>query len=187
VSFLVVGIVGVVSSVLCHASAAADQFWVLCVGRLLMGVVLGLVCVACPMYVDQNAHPKHSKVDGVLFQVFTTFGIMLAALIGLALGQSINYSTDIKMVGRMQGFCAFSTTLSVLMIALGVSLGESKTKFAGGKDDAGDSGALDPNEYSYMQMIGPMLIGVAVAGTLQLTGINAVMNYAPTIMSSLGM
>ncbi|KAH9577998.1 Major facilitator [Trypanosoma melophagium] len=187
VSFLVVGIVGVVASVMYHAAAAADQFWVLCVGRLLIGTVLGLVCVACPMYVDQNAHPKNSKVDGVLFQVFTTFGIMLAALMGLALGQSINYSTDIKMVGRMQGFCAFSTTLSLLMVGLGISLGESKTRFTGGKGGEGDSDALDPNEYGYVKMIGPMLIGVTVAGTLQLTGINAVMNYAPTIMGRLGM
>ncbi|KAH9578009.1 Major facilitator [Trypanosoma melophagium] len=70
VSFLVIGIVSVVASVMYHAAAAADQFWVLCVGRLLIGTVLGLVCVACPMYVDQNAHPKNSKVDGVLFQVF---------------------------------------------------------------------------------------------------------------------
>ncbi|KAH9578054.1 Major facilitator [Trypanosoma melophagium] len=185
VSFLVVGIVSVVASVMYHAAAAADQFWVLCVGRLLIGIVLGLVCVACPMYVDQNAHPKNSKVDGVLFQVFITFGIMLAALMGLALGQSINFDTNTRMKGRMQGYCAFSTLLSLLMIALGIFLGESKTTFIGGTVAGED--ALDLNEYSYVKMIGPMLIGVAVAGTLQLTGINAVMNYAPTIMGRLGM
>ncbi|ORC85098.1 hexose transporter [Trypanosoma theileri] len=139
------------------------------------------------MYVDQNAHPKHSKVDGVLFQVFTAFGIMPVALMGLALGQSVNFEKNANMNGRMQGFCAFSTALSVLMIVLGIFLGESKAKFAGGRDDVGDSGALDINEYSYMQMIGPLVMGSVTAGTLQLTGINAVMNYAPTIMSNLGM
>ncbi|KEG13045.1 putative hexose transporter [Trypanosoma grayi] len=36
-------------------------------------------------------------------------------------------------------------------------------------------------------MFGRLVMGVVTAGTLQLTGINAVMNYAPTIMSSLGM
>ncbi|ORC85581.1 hexose transporter [Trypanosoma theileri] len=187
VSFLVVGIVGVVSSVMYHASAAANQFWVLCVGRLLIGIVLGLVPVVCPMYVDQNAHPKNSKVVGVLFQVFQTFGIMLAALMGLALGYSVNFkkNADARMVGRMEGFCAFSTLLSLLMIVLGIFLGESKTTFIGGTG-AGEA-ALDPNEYGYMQMLGRLIMGAVVAGTLQFTGINAVMNYAPTIMGRLGM
>ncbi|KAF8294479.1 hexose transporter [Trypanosoma cruzi] len=143
VSFLIVGIVGVVSSVMYHVSSATNEFWVLCVGRLLIGVVLGLVNVACPMYVDQNAHPKFLHVDGVLFQVFTTFGIMFAAAMGLAIGQSVNFDKDIKMDARMQGYCAFSTLLSVLMVALGIFLGESKTKFTSGKHED-DGTALDP-------------------------------------------
>lgn len=36
-------------------------------------------------------------------------------------------------------------------------------------------------------MAGRLVMGFVVAGTLQLTGINAVMNYAPTIMSNLGL
>uniref|UniRef100_A0A0A9WMK2 Putative transport protein n=1 Tax=Lygus hesperus TaxID=30085 RepID=A0A0A9WMK2_LYGHE len=36
-------------------------------------------------------------------------------------------------------------------------------------------------------MTGPLLMGIVVAGTLQLTGINSIMNYAPTIMSNLGL
>lgn len=186
ISFLVAGIAGVVSSVMYHASSATNGFWVLLVARLLIGMALGIVCVACPMYVDQNAHPKLLKVDGVMFQVAITFGIMLAALTGLALGQSVNFEKDARIRDRMQGFCAFSTVLSALMVALGVFSGESKTRFAVGEGDADDE-ALDPNEYSYMQMLGPLLMGVVVAGTLQLTGINAVMNYAPRIMSNLGL
>lgn len=185
-SFLIVGIVGVVSSVMYHASSATNEFWVLCSARLLIGVALGLVCVACPMYVDQNAHPKLLKVDGVVFQVAITFGIMLAALTGLALGQSVDYGKNARMRDRMQGFCVFSTLFSVLMVALGVFLKESKTRFLVGKREEDDD-ALDPNEYSYTQMLGPLMMGVVVAGTLQLTGINAVMNYAPRIMSNLGM
>ncbi|KAF8290847.1 hypothetical protein TcBrA4_0120180 [Trypanosoma cruzi] len=107
------------------------------------------------MYVDQNAHPKFLHVDGVLFQVFTTFGIMFAAAMGLAIGQSVNFDKDIKMDARMQGYCAFSTLLSVLMVALGIFLGESKTKFTSGKHED-DGTALDPNEYSYLQMLGPL-------------------------------
>lgn len=185
-SFLVIGIVGVVSSVMYHVATATEEFWVLCAGRLLIGVVLGVVCVACPMYVDQNAHPKHSKVNGVLFQVFITLGIALAATMGLALGNSVNYEKDTRIIARMQGFCSFSLLLSVLMVVLGIVLGESKRKFATGEQESGTD-VLDPNEYGYGQMLGRLVMGAVTAGTLQLTGINAVMNYAPTIMSSLGM
>lgn len=88
-SFLLVGIVSLVSSILYHVSAATNEFWVLVVGRFVIGLFLGVVGVACPMYVDQNAHPKYKRMIGVLFQVFTTFGIFLAAMMGLALGQSV--------------------------------------------------------------------------------------------------
>ncbi|KAF8290852.1 hypothetical protein TcBrA4_0120210 [Trypanosoma cruzi] len=78
VSFLIVASLALLChSVMYHVSSATNEFWVLCVGRLLIGVVLGLVNVACPMYVDQNAHPKFLHVDGVLFQVFTTFALCL--------------------------------------------------------------------------------------------------------------
>ncbi|KAF8300428.1 putative hexose transporter [Trypanosoma cruzi] len=42
------------------------------------------------------------------------------AAMGLAIGQSVNFDKDIKMDARMQGYCAFSTLLSVLMVALGI-------------------------------------------------------------------
>ncbi|RNE95850.1 hexose transporter [Trypanosoma rangeli] len=186
VSFLVIGIVGIVSSVLYHVSSATDEFWVLCVGRLLIGAAIGVVCVVCPMYCDQNAHPKLSGVDGVLFQVFITFGIMFAAAMGLALGQSVQFDKETRMQARMQGYCAFSTLISFLMILLGIFLGDSKTKFTTGKHEDNDD-ALDPNEYGYLQMLGPMVMGIVMDATTQLTGINAVMNYAPTIMGNLGM
>ncbi|ORC85580.1 hexose transporter [Trypanosoma theileri] len=185
VSFLVIGIVCIIGSVMCHIATAVNQFWVLCAGRFLLGLVLGLATVVAPVYVDQNAHPKNSKMDGVLLQVFSAFGIMFAALMGLALGQSINFEKDARMVDRMQGFCAFPTLLSVIVLVIGIFLKESKTKFVG-ETGAGED-ALDPNEYSFMQMIRPLVMGTVAAVAMQFTGYNAVMNYAPIIMGSLGM
>ncbi|CAJ1047426.1 putative Sugar transporter/Major Facilitator Superfamily, partial [Leishmania shawi] len=73
-SFLLVGLVGVVSSVLYHVSCAENEFWVLIVGRFVIGLFLGVIGVACPVYTDQNAHPKWKRTIGVMFQVFTTLG-----------------------------------------------------------------------------------------------------------------
>ncbi|KAG5465217.1 hypothetical protein LSCM4_00671 [Leishmania orientalis] len=192
-SFLLVGLVGVVSSVMYHASCAADEFWVLIVGRFVIGLFLGVICVACPVYTDQNAHPKWKRTIGVLFQVFTTLGIFVAALMGLALGQSIRFDHDgdQKVMARMQGLCVFSTLFSLLTVVLGIVTKESRAKFGGGEEEFGggeEGGAeLNPNEYGYVEMIPRLLMGCVMAGTLQLTGINAVMNYAPTIMGSLGL
>ena len=187
ISFLLVGIVGVVSSVMYHVSCAENEFWVLIVGRFAIGLFLGVIGVACPVYTDQNAHPKWKRTIGCLFQVFTTFGIFIAATMGLALGQSVYYDRDKdqKLMARMQGLCAFSTLFSIIMIGLGITVNDSRAKFDGGDDE--NAIEMDPNEYSYMEMLPRLLMGCVMAGTLQLTGINAVMNYAPTIMGSLGL
>ncbi|CCW70042.1 unnamed protein product [Phytomonas sp. Hart1] len=192
-SFFVIGCVGVVSSVLYHIATAADQFWVLCIGRLLIGLVLGLVCVACPMYVSERACPKYSKMLGVLFQFFTTFGIFLAALVGMAVGQSIGFESgnNQHLAGRMQCICAFSTLLSLFMVLLGLFLGgyglhesDEDVYHSDGGQQQEDNEKTGGKQYTIYQMSFRIFMGVMVAGTLQLTGINAVMNYAPTIMSS---
>ena len=191
-SFFVIGCMGLVSSVLYHISAAADQFSVLCIGRLLVGLALGLVNVACPMYVSERASPKYNKMLGVLYQFFTTFGIFLAALIGLAVGQSIKFDSNSNqhLSGRMQAICTFSTLLSLFMVLLGLFLGgfglrESKdVSRPYGEQEEEDNGKPHEKQYTVCQMSFRILLGFLVAGTLQLTGINAVMNYAPTIMSS---
>lgn len=189
ISFLVVGIVSVICSVMYHVAAGVDQFWVLCVGRLLIGMVLGLVCVAAPMYVSENAYPKYSKMIGVMFQIFTTFGIFLAATIGLAVGQSVqfNNNSDQHLMARMQALCVFSTVLSVIMILLGIFLRSKKGDGSAEEQAEQQQAEANLKQYSFLQMTGPLLVGIIVAGTLQLTGINAVMNYAPTIMGSLGL
>ncbi|KAG5490789.1 hypothetical protein JKF63_00911 [Porcisia hertigi] len=188
-SFLLVGLVGVVSSVMYHVSCAENEFWVLVVGRFVIGLFLGVIGVACPVYTDQNAHPKWKRTIGVLFQVFTTFGIFIAALIGLALGQSIWFDRDKDqmVMARMQGLCAFSTVFSLLTILLGFVISESRAKFGGENEGGEGTIGLDSNEYGYVEMAPRLLMGCVMAGTLQLTGINAVMNYAPTIMGSLGL
>ncbi|CBZ26490.1 glucose transporter, lmgt1 [Leishmania mexicana MHOM/GT/2001/U1103] len=186
-SFLLVGLVGVVSSVMCHVSASENEFWVLVVGRFVIGLFVGVIGVACPVYTDQNAHPKWKRTIGVMFQVFTTLGIFIAAAVGLALGQSTYFdrNKDQMVMARMQGLCAFSTLFSLLTILLGIVMSESRAKFGGDDEEGGIE--LDPNEYSYVEMVPRLLMGAVMAGTLQLTGINAVMNYAPAIMGSLGL
>lgn len=189
ISFFIVGLVAIICSVLYHIATAIDQFWLLCAARLIIGVVLGLVCVAAPMHVAENASEKYSKMLGVLFQVFTTFGIFLAALVGLLVGQTVKFggSTDQHLSGRMQALCAISSLLSFLTILLGIFLKGRQSNRSETIDEKDNEPIEEQAQYSYAQMAGRLIMGFVVAGTLQLTGINAVMNYAPTIMSNLGL
>ncbi|TPP48758.1 Sugar (and other) transporter family protein [Leishmania donovani] len=123
---------------MCHVSTSENEFWVLI-----------------------NAHPKWKRTIGVMFQVFTTLGIFVAAA----------------------GLCAFSTLFSLLTILLGIVMERIAREVRGDDEEGGIE--LDPNEYGYVEMIPRLLMGAVMAGTLQLTGINAVMNYAPAIMGSL--
>ncbi|KEG09368.1 hexose transporter [Trypanosoma grayi] len=184
-TFTIGGIIGVVSSIMYHVSVECDEFWVLCVGRLLMGLIIGAIYVVCPMYLDQNAIRKYYHMLGASLGAFTTFGIMFAAIMGLALGRSIDYTKDANIGGRMQGLCAISTAISMCILLMGIFLPRSKVQFH--EDERKDAVILDENEYSWRQMTGTLVMGVVMAGSAQLTGINAVMNYAPTIMGRLGM
>lgn len=90
-------------------------------------------------------------------------------------------------MARMQGLCAVSTLLSVLTIGLGIFVTESRAKFDQSHKDDENIIELDPHEYSWFQMTTRLIVATVMAGTLQLTGINAVMNYAPTIMGRLSL
>lgn len=185
--FLTVGVVSLICSVLYHVSAAINNLWLLVVARVIIGFMVGICCVAGPTYVTINAAPRFSKSIGVLYQVFTTFGIFFASIVGLVVGQTVEYGGgDQKLSARMQAICAFNTLISlILLVMLGVLLPA--------EDQAADLGAEEvreePNEreYSWLSMAGPLFLGMVASGTSQMTGVNAVMNYAPTMMDSLGM
>ena len=182
-TFLVSGLLSVVCSVMGHVDAATDEFWVLVTGRFVLGIFMGLITVACPLYVNTNAAPLYRRKLGTLFQVFTTFGVFLAGTIGLGVGQSVQFGADdnADITGRMQGLACGQTALSLAMIFLGVFSAESRLKY--GKK----VGALNQNEYSYRDMMGQLFMSVVVNGTMRMTGFNAILNFAPTILGGFGL
>lgn len=223
-TFVVSGFIACVGCACYHICTALTLFWLLVVSRVVIGFAVGLCTVAAPLYVNVNAHPKYAQEMGVMFQIFNCLGIFIASLVAIFVGQTIDYkgskSADLK--GRMQGFCAVASLISVLVIGMGLWLPQGQG-IAGevlpeevpeenveGENVDGEEGEGEvPNppaaapapesepeqvpeevpvrQYTYCEMLPRLLVGVVVAGTLQLTGVNAVMSFAPTIMGNIGL
>ncbi|KAG5494992.1 hypothetical protein JKF63_02044 [Porcisia hertigi] len=192
-SFLIVGLISVIGNALTHIATGLFQYWLLLVARIVLGFPLGWQSIATPHYTDKFAPTGHAKTLGTLFQVSVSTGIFITACFGLALGNTIGYDADsnANAMGRMQGLVAVSTLLSALILFLPLITtdGYSKSKRGDYEEENAEvaSKRAAEEKYSMTQMIGPMLNGVAMACVAQLTGINANMNFAPTIMSNLGL
>ena len=194
-TFLLVGLIALIGAILTHVATGVFEYWLLFVARIIVGFPMGWQSVAAPHYVGKFSPPSLQKTTGTLFQVCIGVGIFLAAVFGICLGNTIQYKADrnANVMGRMQGFVAPSTLLCVLVMLLPLVTRNGYSMIA--CDAYEDSEGADvkvkakakAKKYPIGRMVGPLLIGVTMACTVQLTGINAEMNYAPMIMSNLGL
>lgn len=193
--FLIAGLCGIAGCVCYHFSTAFTLFWLLIIGRVLIGFANGFCTVAASLYVNINAHPRHSQVLGTMFQIFSCLGLFVAAVVAILVGKTISYtsSKNANLKGRMQGFSAAATLLSICVLCLGIwlptgkNIEDTNTPREGGETKAADVREDPPDRYGYCDMLPRLLVGSVVAATLQLTGINAVMSFAPTITSNIGL
>ena len=189
----------VAASVLIHIARGVDQFWVLVISRVLLGVGTGLSCVASPMYTEEMTPEPYRKPVGTMFQVFCTLGIALAATMGLIV-EPHNFSDTQNNEVRIQMFNAVQTLLSVFALGVGVFIPESTRWLEDkeqrdvdgditGQDLVNDSRPLlgDDSQYSWGNMIYPLFVATVMCLAQQMTGINAIMNFAPTITKSMGL
>ncbi|KPA76809.1 putative glucose transporter/membrane transporter D2 [Leptomonas pyrrhocoris] len=191
-SFLLIGVMASIGTILAHVATGIFQYWLLFVSRIIFGFPMGWMSVTAPHYTDKFAPRRYQKPLGTLFQVFTAFGEFVTAFFAICLGNTIAYDAerDAKVMGRLQGLTAPSTLMCILTLLVplvtkdGYSV--SNAKSTAPEDDA-TAAKPAAKKYPISKMVGPLLIGVAMGCTLQLTGINANMNFAPTIMSNLGL
>jgi len=63
-----------------------NEFWALCVGRFIYGISVGSFSVFCPLFIAEISPIEVNGPAGALSQISVTFGILLAFLIGLGIG-----------------------------------------------------------------------------------------------------
>jgi SP family galactose:H+ symporter-like MFS transporter len=182
-------------------SAFAGSITLLLIGRVIVGVAIGVSSVTAPLYISEAA-PRTTRGALVsLYQFAITIGILAAALVDYVLSSSANW-------GLMLGIAIVP---SVLLVTGMIMLPESpRWLFAHGQDALGrevlartrapeeideaiadieSSLGVHQGEFKDLftpQVRGALGIGIAFAVLQQITGINTVIYYGPQIFKAAG-
>jgi MFS transporter, SP family, galactose:H+ symporter len=184
-------------------SAFAGSVDALLAGRFLIGICIGIVSFVAPLYIAEIAPPRHRGKLVSLNQLAITIGILVSYIVDTAFAVEGSWRWMLGL-GALPG----------ILLAVGMAyLPESprwllksgrETEAAnvlkrvrGSADviaEIADIKAdlkLERDTIGWRQLLGPtfrrpMLLGVGLAIFQQITGINTVIYYAPTIFQSAG-
>ncbi len=197
---IVAGVLFVLASLVCSLTPGVA---VLVAGRFLVGVAIGLTSVAAPMYIAEVAPAAIRGRLVSVFQLAITVGILAAYVVDEALASAGAWRWMLGLAVVPGGLLALG------MIPLPDSprwllkrgrAAEARTVLvqirAGGdvEDELSEihTDLERQGEGSWVDLLGPairpaLVVGVGLAIFQQITGINAVIYYAPQIFQSAGL
>jgi sugar porter (SP) family MFS transporter len=179
---------------------SADSLRILFMGRIIIGFAIGIVSVATPLYIAEMSDPKHRGALVSLNQFGVTIGILVAYI--------INYAFAIDSDWR--AMFGFAIIPSIILFILLFFIPETPTFLAthGKKAEAlkilkkiilhpkpSDIASIEninqekAVSWSHLleKSVRPALfIGIGISIFQQVTGINIVIYYAPTIFQLAG-
>ncbi len=186
-------------------SAAADGVGLLLAGRMLVGLAIGVASMLTPLYLAELAPAESRGAMVSLNQFLVTFGILVSYLVGYLFAKQAGGWRWMLGLGAVPG----------LILAVGMwPLPESPRWLAGhGRPRDAEivlrrlRGSADcraelaelrsdtrrdeaPSRWADLlspRMRGPMIVGVGLAMFQQITGINTVIYFAPTIFQTAGL
>ena len=184
-------------------SAASPETATLCLSRVLLGVAVGLASANAPVYISEVAPPELRGRLVSCFQLAVTVGILVAYLVGLAFSPNEEWRW---MLG-LGAVPALALLVGMLRMPQSprwlVMVGEDYkarlvlTKIRRDDEKAidaelaeiKDSLAVEPG--GWRDLLEPavkaaLLVGIGLAILQQVTGINTVIYYAPTIIEYTG-
>jgi len=187
-------------------SAAATGVAVLLIGRLLVGLAIGVASMLTPLYLAEISPARDRGAIVSLNQLCITAGILVSYLVGYALADATEGWRWMLALGAVPG-----AILSLGMLVLPESprwlAGHGQLRDAevglqqlrGTTDVSAELSTLRTDiEREGRQMVGasellaprmrrPLIVGVGLAIFQQITGINTVIYFAPTIFESAGL
>ncbi|HVO53831.1 MAG TPA: sugar porter family MFS transporter [Solirubrobacterales bacterium] len=184
-------------------SAAAPGVEVLVIARIVIGVAIGLASAAAPVYISEVAPPESRGQLVTFFQLAVTVGILVAYLVGLA----FNHIEGWRWMLGLGCVPALALAFGMLRMPQSprwlVMTGDdfaARATLAKIRVDDPDTidmeleeikGSLDEKPGAWSELLQPvvkaaLVVGVGLAILQQVTGINTVIYYAPTIVEFTG-
>ncbi|CAI9118520.1 OLC1v1020103C1 [Oldenlandia corymbosa var. corymbosa] len=187
-------------------SAAAQAGWMLILGRILFGIGVGFGNEAVPLFLTEIA-PVHLRgAVNILFQLFVTIGIFIANLVNY--GTSFLHPSGWRVSLGLAGIPGFMLFIGSLIITESPTSLVERNKKEEGKLALKKIRGVDDVEAEYneillaceiasqikhpfknlmkKQSMPPLIIAVLLQVFQQMTGINAIMFYAPVLFQTLG-
>jgi MFS transporter, SP family, galactose:H+ symporter len=197
-AILITAAIFAVGSILC---AVAGNIPILIVGRLAVGVAIGVASYTAPLYISEMAPPNLRGALVTLNQLAITSGILLAYVVDAVFAPTDGW--------RLMFACG---ALPAMVLGLGIALlPESPrwlllhrhkeeaikvlTRIRGTPDVMPEVNEIlehaEPGHGKLADLFSPIVLpvlfcGIALAVIQQITGINTVIYYAPTIFQAAG-
>jgi sugar porter (SP) family MFS transporter len=186
------------------ASAAAPGVEVLVVARIVIGVAIGLASAAAPVYISEVAPPESRGRLVSFFQLAVTIGILVAYLVSLAFdaSESWRWMLGLGCVPALAlGFGMLRMPQSPRWLVMHGDNFAARATLAKIRVDDPDTIDRELEEIeeslevehpgSWRDLLEPavkaaLVVGVGLAILQQVTGINTVIYYAPTIVEYTG-
>jgi sugar porter (SP) family MFS transporter len=186
-----------------RASAAAPRVEVLVIARIVIGVAIGLASAAAPVYISEVA-PAESRGRLVsFFQLAVTIGILVAYLVGLAFNgiEGWRWMLGLGVVPALAlAFGMLRMPQSPRWLVMSGDDFAARATLAKIRVDDPDTidreieeikESLDEKPGAWSELLEPvvkaaLVVGVGLAILQQVTGINTVIYYAPTIVEFTG-
>lgn len=198
----VVGAAAVVFLLGSLACAVAPSVAVLAAARFLLGVAIGFASASCPVYISEVAPPAHRGRLVSLFQLAVVVGILVAYLVALALEPSEDWRLMLGLgavPALLLGTGMLQVPPSPRWLAMVGRDDEARAVMASlhMPDDEVDAeltaihAGLKAEQATWRDLVrqpvrAALIVGVGLAILQQVTGINTVIYFAPTIVEFAG-
>lgn len=201
VTLIGTSVVFISGAILC---AAAPSFAVLVGGRVVVGLGIGLASTTVPVYISEVSPPEARGWQVSLFQLAITLGILAAYLVDYALAKSEAWRWMLGLAavpGAMLGAGMIFLPESPRWLARSLHPENARVvlvRIRGTQDvesewrdiqeslaRAEERGAL--RDLLHRSVRPALIVGIGLAFFQQVTGINTVIYYAPTILQSSGL
>ena len=184
-------------------SAASDSFAVLTISRVVIGVAIGFASAVAPVYISEMAPPDIRGRLVTMFQLAVTIGILVAYFVGLAFESSGDWRWMLGL-GAVPALLLAGGMIKMPQSPrwLVMSGQDYKARATLQQIRSGGEHEIDveiaeiesqvgqePGHWSELRtpmMRAALTVGVGLAILQQVTGINTVIYYAPTIVEYTG-